>query len=435
MSESITWTATRLTAAQSRCPARLHHVLDRIPTLPSDPLLRGLDFHLVAEVALTVFLAGGVTPEEAARRAIDQCAAGADVAKLIDVWVCEGGLALDRCMGAELELAIDADGNLVRPRYHCPDCGHNIQHFHGPTCPSCRSTLPAPPWLQGRLDRLDLWMNEGEPAIVVVDWKSGYSGWSGPQASVYMVLAECLTRAMLTDTVPPWLKVEALTDFPLTLEARIYSPMNRWHDPIVIPREDEALDDLFNEIRREVAAANCLASLPRTVERPGPGCERCDRRSICTAFNALAVVPPVLDAPDEADSAARDLLRTDTLKADLAQRLQSYVDLHGPVEVDGQRYGRFRRPETRVDAVAFYRTLFEQYAALIATGNLDEAAQSAALIAPPGVTQAKALIHSLDNPSLTETLLTPSSKLRWEWIPSDDETPHETTGRKRKGTA
>jgi len=225
-----------LAVVEGGCPAYAAAYRARVQGEPSDPLRLGSEFHRLAEA-----IQRGLDPEEA----ISQVGAGARMAEWVRRWAARWHGA--PFLGAELAIAIDGEGAVVQ--WDRAD-------------------------LRGIVDRIE-W-GEGDGHIVVTDWKSGWSGWTGIQAECYGVLGAA------------WAAAQGLEVVRVT--CRIWSPTAGGFREY---REWSAESLPWELVWSHVEAAQRLEAMPVTMEVVGSGCRRCPLSGRCASFLGLALVEPV----------------------------------------------------------------------------------------------------------------------------------------------
>lgn len=251
------------------CPARAANYRARRHAIPSDPMREGSIFHRIVEA-----IGRGMPVEDA----VHDGAASARVAELVRVWAAEWHG--QPCLGSELAIAMTDDGAI---------CEWGAA------------------WLRGIVDRIE--MGDEPGVLVVTDWKSGWSGWTGIQAECYALLA----AAWASDHGLAWERIVC----------RIWSPVARGFRGV----GEWAADELpWETVIEHVAAARRLEARPDSEEVLGEGCARCDRRAECSAFATVHEAPA-----EDIEDAARVYLATRARVATLEARLREHCEATGEV--------------------------------------------------------------------------------------------------------
>lgn len=394
MEKKRTWSSSGLSQSKGGCPAKLHDACARRKAarqtleagqeplelnMPSEAQARGTAFHRIAESAARMVHEKGIDPEDAVERAILEYPASAEVASLIRKWHDDGCLFMENVIGFELPIALTDSWELCD--FNDPDAA-----------------------IRMIIDRFEQHVDQnGNLILVVIDYKSGYSGWSFIQKEIYMLGALA------------WMQSLEWDEEPAAIECRIYTPEARRHIPFRIELDDAAaLEALRLEVLEAIAAAERLMRQPADREVIGPACEYCDRQSRCTAFQALPNPPTAIRTPEEAVDALRRFLALDTAKGEAAKALQKWVKTQGPIELDGMTYCRHANEKREPNGIALYRELLKAIGLDTDPEDLDMAAAQMNLMAPPGKTQVDAAAKALKDKTLVERCTVPTIAHQWD---------------------
>lgn len=341
--------ATSMSVAAALCPAGMaayDEGKDKVQ-IPSDARDRGTVFHRVVEGIQAALMAqrdedDPVAPvEELVREALQQAVASAEIEALVQTWVDAGWTLLPERVWIEWKLAVDERWTVVpfgSARY------------------------------RGVLDRAEIEerevgeYGETELMLVVTDWKSGWSDFTGAQGALYPLLADA------------WLASEEAGD----LGERIQKIAIRKWSPVAKPamretvyeRTEAALaplratveaaarveDRVRIQIERERASGSPLS------ERPSARCVWCDRKDACATFKGLtdAGWTPLGLAP-ESDAAFVD--RYEALKAaasDAESALKKHTKDGGAIVGSFNAWGWMDKSRNKGKAPQFWQDVLEQ---------------------------------------------------------------------------
>lgn len=311
-----------LSVALGECPAALHDYLRRrrskAAQLPSKPRDDGTIFHRIVEV-LQRASKEGADVEETLEVALNDLCASVDVEERVEAWLQGGHLDMGMVAGFELAFGLTHDWRI---------CGFNDPSRAG-RCVIDRAEI-----------RED---SEGRRYAKVVDWKSGFTGWTKTQPEYYAVAMDAWLEAHHDGQYGP--DVEYIECVIWTPALEIYRDRRRYlrSEGAGLPTGDEPTTE---DCRRYIARARRyfarLMLRPAEEERPGERCGYCDRRGVCASYAALSASSGALsvETPEDAARLLGEWVGAKRRVAELERVLKAHCRTQGDIEAsDGSVIG------------------------------------------------------------------------------------------------
>ncbi len=373
--DRIVWSPSTLESADNGCSRRLHHAVEqsrrrreglpKLAEIVSEAASDGSLFHRIVEVLQ------GLDEDKrpaAAASLIEQEAASVSVALSVESWL-DNFMPLGDCLGVEMGLAIDADGNAV--------------DFHDPTA-----------WVRCILDRGEVVYAEEDGEAIVTDWKRGWSGWKRMQMEICVLTVDAWLREHFDETA----------EAPITtIRAVVWSPAARSTTECdVWSRDPDSMEALRTRVKRYTDAGNALLKRPPDEERIGDGCRWCPIRGDCGSYLSIPHTPWSKGEPQtvaEASELARQWAATKHALAEMEVMVKRYLrDTGEPLDAGGATITIASTVERKLDGDAIFSACLDPVKGKFAEaadpdllpGVHKEVAAYLAFRLPLGMTAAKA---------------------------------------------